>query len=133
MTKHADQTERYENIVQFLKQLNKETSEDESMDVKSLLRVDIKNMISSQRSAKKTIQRNKAYAFLVLESYKSTIFKFIPQFYLEIDPLIFVIVAIIIFVFIVDSNPLGEPLFLSLFIINNINKFRGQLDYHLII
>ena len=51
---------------------------------------------------------------------KSTISELIPLFYGEIVPLIFVIIV----VFIIGSNPLREPLFLSLFIINNINKFK---------
>ena len=120
-------------MVQFLKEIIQETSEDVSMDVKNLLRVCFKNFISSKISAWKTIQRNKAYAFLALGSYKSTIFELIPKFYGEIDPPFFVIIAIIVFIFIVGWNPLGESLFLSLFMIYNINKFSGKLNYHLII
>ena len=66
MGRIADQTERYEDMVQFLKKIIQEISEDVSVDVKNLLSICLKNLISSQRSAWKTIQRSKAYAFLDL-------------------------------------------------------------------
>ena len=91
MARIADQTERYEDMVQFLKKIIQEISEDVSVDVKNLLSIYLKNLISSQRSAWKTIQRSKEYAFLVLESCKSTIFELIPLFNGEIGPLIFAI------------------------------------------
>ena len=65
MARVADQAERYEDMVQFLKEIIQETSEDVSMDVKNLLSVGFKNLISSQRSAWKTVQaieQNKKYA-----------------------------------------------------------------------
>mmetsp|Transcript_32859 Transcript_32859/g.37630 ORF Transcript_32859/g.37630 Transcript_32859/m.37630 type:complete len:240 (-) Transcript_32859:60-779(-) len=65
MARVADQSERYEDMVDFLKDIIEDTSEDVSMDVKNLLSVGFKNLISSQRSAYKTVQaieQNKKYA-----------------------------------------------------------------------
>lgn len=65
MARVADQSERYEDMVEFLKQIIDESSEDVSMDVKNLLSVGFKNLISAQRSAYKTVQaieQNKKYA-----------------------------------------------------------------------
>ena len=47
MARVADQAERYEDMVQFLKEIIQETSEDMSMDMKSLLNVGFKNLILS--------------------------------------------------------------------------------------
>ena len=66
MARIADQTERYEELVEFIKKIIQETSEDVPMNLKNFLSVDFKNLISSQRSAMKSIQRNKAYTFLIL-------------------------------------------------------------------
>lgn len=65
MARVADQSERYEDMVQFLKEIIQESSEDVSTDVRNLLSVGFKNLISSQRSAWKTVQaieQNKKYA-----------------------------------------------------------------------
>eukprot|EP00345_Euplotes_harpa_P013838 CAMPEP_0168336766 /NCGR_PEP_ID=MMETSP0213-20121227/11759_1 /TAXON_ID=151035 /ORGANISM="Euplotes harpa, Strain FSP1.4" /LENGTH=239 /DNA_ID=CAMNT_0008342065 /DNA_START=13 /DNA_END=732 /DNA_ORIENTATION=+ len=65
MARVADQSERYEDMVQFLKEIVKDSSEDISSDVRNLLSVGFKNLISSQRSAWKTVQaieQNKKYA-----------------------------------------------------------------------
>ena len=66
MARIADQTERYEELVEFIKKIIQETSEDVPMNLKNFLSVDFKNLISSQRSAMKSIQRNIAYTFLIL-------------------------------------------------------------------
>ena len=65
MARVADQSERYEDMVEFLKEIIQESSEDVSNDVRNLLSVGFKNLISSQRSAYKTVQaieQNKKYA-----------------------------------------------------------------------
>ena len=65
MARVADQSERYADMVDFLKEIIDDSSEDVSMDVKNLLSVGFKNLISSQRSAYKTVQaieQNKKYA-----------------------------------------------------------------------
>ena len=65
MARVADQSERYEDMVEFLEQIIEESSDDVSMDVKNLLSVGFKNLISAQRSAYKTVQaieQNKKYA-----------------------------------------------------------------------
>ena len=65
MARVADQAERYEDMVEFLKEIIKESKEDISMDVRNLLSVGFKNLISAQRSAWKTVQaieQNKKYA-----------------------------------------------------------------------
>ena len=65
MARVADQSERYEDMVQFLKEIIQDSSEDVSTDVRNLLSVGFKNLISSQRSAWKTVQaieQNKKYA-----------------------------------------------------------------------
>ena len=64
MAKIADQTERYEDLVEFIKEIIQETCKGVSMDVKNLLSVDFKNLISSQRSALKSIQKNNSYSFI---------------------------------------------------------------------
>ena len=64
MARVADQAERYEDMVQFLEEIIKDSSEDVSMDVRNLLSVGFKNLISAQRSAWKTVQaieQNKKY------------------------------------------------------------------------
>jgi len=61
----ADQAERYEDMVQFLKEIIQDSGEDVSTDVRNLLSVGFKNLISAQRSAWKTVQaieQNKKYA-----------------------------------------------------------------------
>lgn len=65
MARVADQAERYEDMVDFLKEIINGSSEDVSMDVRNLLSVGFKNLISGQRSAWKTVQaieQNKKYA-----------------------------------------------------------------------
>lgn len=65
MARVADQAERYVDMVEFLKDIVKSNSDDVSMDVRNLLSVGFKNLISSQRSAWKTVQaieQNKKYA-----------------------------------------------------------------------
>lgn len=64
MARVADQAERYEDMVAFLEDIIKDSSEDVSMDVRNLLSVGFKNLISAQRSAWKTVQaieQNKKY------------------------------------------------------------------------
>jgi 14-3-3 protein epsilon len=64
MARVADQAERYEDMVAFLEEIIKDSSEDVSMDVRNLLSVGFKNLISAQRSAWKTVQaieQNKKY------------------------------------------------------------------------
>jgi len=64
MARVADQAERYEDMVDFLEEIIKESSDDVSMDVRNLLSVGFKNLISAQRSAWKTVQaieQNKKY------------------------------------------------------------------------
>ena len=65
MARVADQAERYEDMVQFLKEIIQESKDDVSVDVRNLLSVGFKNLISAQRSAWKTVQaieQNKKYA-----------------------------------------------------------------------
>jgi len=65
MARVADQSERYEDMVDFLREIIEESSDDVSTDVRNLLSVGFKNLISSQRSAWKTVQaieQNKKYA-----------------------------------------------------------------------
>ncbi|CAI2379205.1 unnamed protein product [Moneuplotes crassus] len=65
MARVADQSERYEDMVDFLKEIVVESSEDVTSDVRNLLSVGFKNLISAQRSAYKTVQaieQNKKYA-----------------------------------------------------------------------
>ena len=65
MARVADQSERYEDMVEFLKEIVSESKEDVSTDVRNLLSVGFKNLISAQRSAWKTVQaieQNKKYA-----------------------------------------------------------------------
>ena len=46
MARIADQVERYEDVVSFLKEIIQDISEDMPMDVKNLLDIDLKNLIS---------------------------------------------------------------------------------------
>ena len=65
MARVADQSERYEDMVQFLKEIVQDSKDDVSADVRNLLSVGFKNLISAQRSAWKTVQaieQNKKYA-----------------------------------------------------------------------
>ena len=65
MARVADQSERYPDMVEFLKEIIDQSSEDLSTDVRNLLSVGFKNLISGQRSAWKTVQaieQNKKYA-----------------------------------------------------------------------
>ena len=65
MARVADQSERYADMVEFLKEIIDESPDDLTMDVKNLLSVGFKNLISAQRSAYKTVQaieQNKKYA-----------------------------------------------------------------------
>ena len=64
MARVADQAERYEDMVGFLKEIMTETSEDLSVDVRNLLSVGFKNLIGSCRAAWRTvsaIEQNKKY------------------------------------------------------------------------
>ena len=64
MARVADQAERYEDMVDFLEEIIKECESDVSTDVRNLLSVGFKNLISAQRSAWKTVQaieQNKKY------------------------------------------------------------------------
>lgn len=65
MARVADQSERYSDMVEFLKEIIEESPEDVHIDVKNLLSVGFKNLISIPRSAYKTVQaieNNKKYA-----------------------------------------------------------------------
>ncbi|CAI2378800.1 unnamed protein product [Moneuplotes crassus] len=65
MARVADQSERYEDMVDFLKEIVEGSDKDVSPDVRNLLSVGFKNLISAQRSAWKTVQaieQNKKYA-----------------------------------------------------------------------
>jgi 14-3-3 protein epsilon len=65
MARVADQSERYPDMVEFLKEIIDESSGDLTTDVRNLLSVGFKNLISGQRSAWKTVQaieQNKKYA-----------------------------------------------------------------------
>lgn len=65
MARVADQSERYTDMVEFLKEIIDDSPEDLDTDVKNLLSVGFKNLISVQRSAYKTveaIEKNKKYA-----------------------------------------------------------------------
>ena len=64
MARVADQAERYEDMVQFLKEIITESEEDVSVDVRNLLSVGFKNLIGSRRAAWRTvsaIEQNKKY------------------------------------------------------------------------
>ena len=64
MARVADQAERYEDMVSFLKEIMSESSEDLSPDVRNLLSVGFKNLIGSSRAAWRTvsaIEQNKKY------------------------------------------------------------------------
>ncbi len=64
MARVADQAERYEDMVVFLKEIMTESDEDVSVDVRNLLSVGFKNLIGSRRAAWRTvsaIEQNKKY------------------------------------------------------------------------
>ena len=64
MARVADQAERYEDMVQFLKEIMSEAEEDLSVDVRNLLSVGFKNLIGARRTAWRTIfaiEQNKKY------------------------------------------------------------------------
>ena len=64
MARVADQAERYEDMVVFLKEIMQESTEDLSVDVRNLLSVGFKNLIGSRRAAWRTvsaIEQNKKY------------------------------------------------------------------------
>jgi len=64
MARVADQAERYEDMVEFLKDIMTESPEDLSVDVRNLLSVGFKNLIGSRRAAWRTvsaIEQNKKY------------------------------------------------------------------------
>ena len=63
MVRVADQSERYSDMVGFLKEIVQESSGDVSSDVRNLLSVGFKNPISSQRSAWKIVQHEKLMPF----------------------------------------------------------------------
>jgi 14-3-3 protein epsilon len=55
MARVADQAERYDDMVQFLKEIMAESNEDVSVDVRNLLSVGFKNLIGSRRAAWRTV------------------------------------------------------------------------------
>ena len=64
MARVADQAERYEDMVTFLKEIMAESTEDLSVEVRNLLSVGFKNLIGSRRAAWRTvsaIEQNKKY------------------------------------------------------------------------
>ena len=64
MARVADQAERYEDMVNFLKEIMSESDDDVSVDVRNLLSVGFKNLIGSRRAAWRTvsaIEQNKKY------------------------------------------------------------------------
>lgn len=64
MARVADQAERYEDMVQYLKEIMAESEEDLNVDVRNLLSVGFKNLIGSRRAAWRTvsaIEQNKKY------------------------------------------------------------------------
>ena len=64
MARVADQAERYEDMVTYLKQIMAESEDDVSVDVRNLLSVGFKNLIGSRRAAWRTvsaIEQNKKY------------------------------------------------------------------------
>ena len=64
MARVADQAERYEDMVNFLKEIMSESEDDVSVDVRNLLSVGFKNLIGSRRAAWRTvsaIEQNKKY------------------------------------------------------------------------
>ena len=64
MARVADQAERYEDMVTFLKEIMSESDDDVSVDVRNLLSVGFKNLIGSRRAAWRTvsaIEQNKKY------------------------------------------------------------------------
>jgi len=64
MARVADQAERYEDMVVFLKEIMTESDDDVSVDVRNLLSVGFKNLIGSRRAAWRTvsaIEQNKKY------------------------------------------------------------------------
>jgi 14-3-3 protein epsilon len=64
MARVADQAERYDDMVNFLKEIMAESNEDVSVDVRNLLSVGFKNLIGSRRAAWRTvsaIEQNKKY------------------------------------------------------------------------
>ena len=63
MARVVEQSERYADIIEFLKKIIKRCSNTLSMDAKNLLSDGFKNLISARRSDLKTIKSNKAYAF----------------------------------------------------------------------
>ena len=83
MAKIADQAERYEDLVEFIKEIIQETSEDVSIYVKNLLSVDYKNLISSQRPDLKSTQRNKAYSFIVFVKLQKALFSILFHYSVE--------------------------------------------------
>ena len=69
MARVVEQSERYADMIEFLKKIIERCSNTLSMDVKNLLSDEFKNLISAQRFDLKTIKSNKAYAFLVFKIY----------------------------------------------------------------
>ena len=64
MARVADQAERYEDMVNYLKEIMNESEGDVSVDVRNLLSVGFKNLIGSRRAAWRTvsaIEQNKKY------------------------------------------------------------------------
>jgi len=64
MARVADQAERYEDMVNFLKEIMSESDDDVSVDVRNLLSVGFKNLIGTRRAAWRTvsaIEQNKKY------------------------------------------------------------------------
>ena len=70
MARVADQSERYDDIMQFLTDVIYSMGEDLNFEERSLLSVGFKNLNSSQKSIWKTVHCNKSYAFSILEYNK---------------------------------------------------------------
>ena len=65
------QSERYEDMVGFLKGIVQERSRDVSSNFRNLLYVEFQNFNYFQRSALKTNQSKKAYAFSSSKDFKN--------------------------------------------------------------
>ena len=70
MARVADQSERNSDMVEFLEEIIDESPDDLPMDVKNLLSVGFKNLISAQRSAWKTRNTKKLMPFCFCDLLK---------------------------------------------------------------
>ena len=60
MARVAEKSDKYTDMVELLKEIIDECSDDLSIDIKSLLRFGLKSVILAQRTDLKTISSNKA-------------------------------------------------------------------------